>query len=136
MICDHAKTCGDCWTTQAMDRVRERAEKAEARVAELEARDANGLPTHCVDRATWDEMGRELAAAANERDEALARVAELEAVLTGKWIDGATAMYWIARDCISGTDDFAAQDRMLVALEMRWREITADSVSDAKGGST
>jgi len=47
MICDHAKTCGDCWTTQAMDRVRERAEKAEARVAELEA--ALGQIAECAD---------------------------------------------------------------------------------------
>jgi len=61
MICDHAKTCGDCWTTQAMDRVRERAEKAEARVAELEA--ALGTLEHLgadgvsVDGCAWCLIG-------------------------------------------------------------------------------
>lgn len=65
----------------------ERAERAEARVAELEARDANGMPTHSVDRALFEQVSAALAETVNERDSLRVRVAELESVLrqTGAW---------------------------------------------------
>jgi len=96
-----------------------RAEKAEARVAELEARDANGLPTHCVDRATWDEMGRALAAAANERDEALARVAELESALADERERAASCCVYIAEMMLEcGAGDYPRGSRLRQAARM------------------
>lgn len=48
---------------------------------------------------------------------------ELETALERKFFDGLDAMYWIARDCVSGTDQFVWQDKVLAALESRWRDV-------------